>query len=241
MGWKTEPCPRCGGPKAIVAKLCRACHGETTNSPVCPTCGGKKSYDSKQCRGCQAADGRSHKPCPSCGKRIQSAATQCRECYDRGRTEKAAQYLCADCRKPTKQYASTRFAERCWPCEMKRRRVLPKKSCSVNGCPRPHRAKGFCSAHYQRSYRPRPTGQFRGNRLKNILAYWPCQICGYDRMPSDIHRLTPGAEGGTYIPGNIVALCVRCHREVHRGVTLPPAAPTEEEIRATPTPLAPTV
>lgn len=228
-----KPCPRCGGPKAVVAKLCRNCHGETTNSPVCPSCGGKKSYDSKLCRKCQGAQGKSHKPCPGCGTRIQSAATQCRACYDKARAEKAAKYLCVDCGQPTKQYASTRYAERCWPCEMQRRRERPKRPCSVDGCPRPHRAKGFCAVHYVQSYRPRPTGHFRGNRLRNILAYWPCQMCGYSDMPSDIHRLHPGSEGGKYTPGNMVALCVRCHREVHRGMKPAPPAPTEEEIRAT--------
>lgn len=237
-----EPCPRCGGPKAIVAKLCRNCHGETTNSPICPSCGGKKSYDSKLCRKCQGAQGKSRKPCPGCGTRIQSAATQCRACYDKARAEKAAKYLCADCGQPTKQYASTRYAERCMDCyRIYQAANRIQRPCSVDGCPRPHRAKGLCQVHYTKQYRPRPRGFFRGNRLKVILAYWPCQICGYSGMPSDIHRLIPGAEGGTYDVGNIVALCVRCHREVHRGLTPPPAAPTEEEIRATPAPLAPTV
>lgn len=233
MGWKMEPCPRCGGSKAIVAKLCRKCHGETTNSPICPSCGGKKSYDSKLCRKCQGAQGKSRKPCPGCGTRIQSAATQCRACYDKARAEKAAKYLCADCGQPTKQYASTRYAERCRDCDIKHRRYRPKKPCSVGGCLRPHQAKGFCVRHYQEHYRKVARGKGIGAIPFRLLALWPCQLCGYDRLRSAIHRLIPGAKGGQYVPGNMVALCSNCHREVHAGVAVAPSPPSETEILAT--------
>lgn len=231
MGWKMEPCPRCGGSKAIVAKLCRKCHGETTNSPTCPSCGGKKSYDSKLCRACQAGQGKSHKPCPDCGKRIQSANTRCRECYDK--TRELKHYFCIDCGVRTRRYSSTSHAERCGPCERKRRRI-PRGDdrCLVPDCLQPHAAKGFCQGHYRAVFRPERTGS-RNTNLKRALSRWPCQICGYSRMVSDVHRLFPGASGGEYVPGNMVALCVRCHREIHRELTPAPSAPTEDEIRAT--------
>lgn len=230
MAWKMEPCPRCRGPKATVAKLCRTCYGETSNSPTCPRCGGKKSYDAMRCRACQGAEGKSHKPCPNCGTRIQRAATQCRSCYDK--TRELKRYYCADCGQPTKQYASTRYAERCRACNTRYRRSLVPKACSVEGCPRPHQAKGLCPVHYAQAHQRRPKGLFRHSLPKTYLASWPCQLCGYDRVKSDVHRLHPGKDGGTYVPGNMVALCKRCHYEVHQGVTLPPPAPTEEEIVA---------
>lgn len=231
MVWQKEPCPRCGEPKVVIAKFCRKCVTETSDKPVCPQCGGKKYYSSKLCRPCKDKQATYWHPCPDCGKTIQQGSTRCLDCYNTARQHR--QPNCVDCGNPTKRYAATRAAKRCWACEMQRRRDRPKKPCSVDGCPRPHQAKGFCMVHYVQSYRPRPTGQFRGNRLRKILAFWPCQLCGYAGMPSDIHRLFPGAQGGLYTPGNMVALCVRCHREVHRGISHPPVAPTEEEIRAT--------
>ncbi len=207
MGWKMEPCPRCGGPKATVAKQCSRCYHETTNSPICPSCGGKKSYDSKLCRKCQGAQGKSHKPCPHCGTRIQSARTQCLACYNKARAEKAAKYLCADCGQPTKQYASTRYAERCRACHLQKQKTQGRQTRLSTG--------------------------LQMWKAKRALAAWPCQICSYHLLVSDIHRLTPGHQGGRYVVGNMVALCVRCHQEVHRGLTPAPIAPTENEIRAT--------
>lgn len=45
-----------------------------------------------------------------------------------------------------------------------------------------------------------------------------CQICGepnYDLL--DVHRITPGHEGGRYTIQNTVVLCCTCHRLHHAG------------------------
>lgn len=198
------PCPQCGGMKTRYAELCRSCSYETRT----------KSWGQ----------------CSDCSKRIRLPAIRCIACYDRNR--EATKPLCVDCGKPTKQYAHAYHAERCWPCDVIRRRSQPKRPCSINGCQRPHAAKGFCQNHYSAQYQPRPRGALRGGRAKLLLATWPCQLCGYSRMNSDVHRITPGSEGGRYTVGNMVSLCVRCHREVHRGLATAPIPPSEEEIRS---------
>jgi hypothetical protein len=178
------------------------------SSPVCPSCGGRKTHIAKLCRPCQGAQAKSFHPCPGCGKRIQRAAAQCRECYDK--TRELKRYYCEDCGLPTKQYASTRYAKRCRPCHLLTQKAQGRQT--------------------------RMTKGFQTWGAKRVLAIWPCQLCGYSRMVSDVHRLVFGSQGGRYVIGNMVALCVRCHREVHRGLSEAPPAPTEEEIRATITP-----
>ena len=45
-----------------------------------------------------------------------------------------------------------------------------------------------------------------------------CRICKdpcYEIL--DVHRLKPGAEGGEYVLGNVVAICANCHRKTHEG------------------------
>jgi len=33
----------------------------------------------------------------------------------------------------------------------------------------------------------------------------------------DVHRITPGAEGGKYTKENTVVVCSNCHRRIHAG------------------------
>lgn len=45
-----------------------------------------------------------------------------------------------------------------------------------------------------------------------------CKICGeeiYELL--DVHRITPGSQGGEYRGKNIVTICTRCHRLEHSG------------------------
>lgn len=197
----------------------------------CPKCGGMKTRNAELCRSCSYESRvKSWTACSECGKRIRQPATRCIACYDAGRAAKTP--ICVDCGKPTKQYAHDYYAQRCWSCEVLRRQSQPKRTCSMSGCQEIHSGKGLCRNHYSAQYKPRPRGALRGGRAKILLADWPCQICGYSRMKSDVHRILPGAEGGRYTVGNMVALCVRCHREVHRGLTATPNPPSDEEIRS---------
>jgi hypothetical protein len=178
----------------------------------------------KRCRPCRNEFyGPNH--CRDCGAEINRANERCRACYDKARGQKP---LCVDCGQPTKQYASEYFAQRCWPCENKRRRSQPVRICTVEGCERVHQAKGLCRNHYNQTLQRRraPSGR---TVLINWLKDLPCQLCGYSKMKSEAARLVPG---GPYRPGNVMALCVRCHREVDAGLTPPPTPLTAEEITA---------
>jgi predicted HNH restriction endonuclease len=44
-----------------------------------------------------------------------------------------------------------------------------------------------------------------------------CRICKRDVVELlDVHRITPGEEGGKYTENNSVCVCVVCHGRVHR-------------------------
>jgi len=195
---------------------------------VCPDCGGQMTHGSKRCRKCWAKQAPfAWKPCLTCDEKIRGASTRCRSCYDTDRIA-ARRYCAGECGAVLPDYGP----KRCWDCELKRRKERPERRCSVEGCLKKNDARGLCSSHYQQQYRPRRRGEHRGNTAKQLLSRWPCQLCCYDRLPCDVHRLIPGPQGGTYRPPNIVALCVRCHREVHRGIAVAPEPPTEADIRA---------
>lgn|SRR3990167_7522679 len=165
-------------------------------------------------------------PCPQCGNPKRKVADLCSNC-NLDRRKRAAEHPskpCQDCGAPLGDHGNR--AARCWKCWMKVRRSQPVKACSVEGCKRPHKAKGYCIKHYQ--------GRIAGKKARHgatginslfhsFAKLQPCQLCGYDKMPSHAHRLLAGSEGGTYVPGNVSALCARCHDEVHRGITAAPA------------------
>lgn len=164
------------------------------------------------------------KPCPSCGQLMRKAADLCRSCYNSRRKETAiGQHdSCVDCGKPTGDRAHR--AKRCWECWLKTRRSRPPKICSIPGCSKRSRARGLCVNHYADDSMARnPKTGLRLPRdwgVRAFLRHRPCQLCGYNRLPSHCHRLVP-LNGYTW--GNVVALCARCHEEVHRGLTAPPS------------------
>lgn len=43
-----------------------------------------------------------------------------------------------------------------------------------------------------------------------------CKFCEEDDLCTlDVHRITPGSEGGKYTEHNTVTCCVKCHRKIH--------------------------
>lgn len=196
----------------------------------CPKCGGTKTRGALACRKCKSDKAPSFARCASCGVRIRAAYTRCRACYDKARL--SAKPMCMDCGSPVKQYSRTLFAKRCWPCEIARRRIREWKMCSVEGCQNPHKAKGFCGHHYAtlvagRKRRTYGAGH-RGNQTAGLLSQIPCQVCGYSRMKSELHRIDASLG---YRSGNMVAVCSRCHDEIERGLTPCPTPLAEPEIR----------
>ena len=163
---------------------------------------------------------RSTKPCPGCGIGIVPESEYCSACRRKGPYAR----FCADCGQRI-SHTAHKDTKRCWSCHLVSRRAsaIPK-ICSVEGCSRPHKAKGFCLPHYQTERRRKEylgSGDERPQSLRvrrGDLIKLPCQVCGYSRLPSRLHRYIPGAQGGKYTMGNIVLLCSNCHEEVHRGL-----------------------
>lgn len=163
--------------------------------------------------------------CPKCGAPKRKPSKQCGACWrtSRRKNMRGLKFRCIDCsgRLGDKGHR----AERCWACHLKRIQSRKPTPCSVEGCQRPHRAKSYCSKHYQgriagpkaRTGTPGLNASFHSyTRLQ------PCQLCDYSAMNSHAHRLIPGKQGGGYTEGNVVALCARCHEEVHRGLAASP-------------------
>lgn len=116
---------------------------------------------------------------------------------------------CVDCGQPCWSRSG-----RCRPCQDAYRRSQ-HPICSVPGCERLVRARGLCKSHYE-AQRTRPEKRWLTRTTRQQVAEKPCQLCGYSRTTSHVHRVVP--ERG-YVEGNVVPLCSNCHREVHAGIT----------------------
>ena len=93
--------------------------------------------------------------------------------------------------------------------------MLPYRKCKIEGCNNMARNRGgqkrgtLCDKHHLRQY---PKW-----KLKKRLEKLPCQKCGWNLAPCDIHRIIPGSQGGKYTTDNVIVLCPNCHRLIHRG------------------------
>lgn len=160
---------------------------------------------------------RATKGCMDCGRLILPEYTRCQSCQ---RTSDRSRF-CRDCGTRISHRAK-RGSQRCWPCFNKERQATAVKGCSIEGCERPHTAKGMCRTHYRTVWRKRYPRRGTQWNLRHWVGSQPCQLCGYSRLRSHVHRLIEGRNGGQYVIGNMVALCARCHEEVGRGLTPPP-------------------
>ena len=155
---------------------------------------------------------RSTKPCSRCGTGILPEYTLCQTCQRTGPKTR----FCADCGVRI-SHSNRRESVRCWACHVKRLDNAPKRICSVPGCQKPHQARGYCLSHYVHNWRSTTRNGRRSDTYNRAwIAKQPCQLCGYNRMRSHVHRLR---KQGDYVVGNMVALCARCHDEVHTGLT----------------------
>lgn len=221
-------CVTCNGPitsHGRDTKQCQACWQAARI--FCPTCGkelDKRIQRKRQCRACWL---KAHpvRVCQRCAATLahgtRSTTSQCRACRSHPRAP------CVDCGKPL--ISSSRETIRCWSCHVVHRgNVAIVKHCSVVGCLREHKAKGLCLPHYQTARRRAQLLGYDSSQTLKVrrgeLAQAPCQVCGYDRLPSHLHRIIPGSQAGMYVIGNVATLCARCHEEVHRGlIPCPPA------------------
>lgn len=56
------------------------------------------------------------------------------------------------------------------------------------------------------------------NKKIKKLSDKKCKFCGEsDYCTLDVHRITPGSEGGIYSDHNTVTACGNCHRKIHDG------------------------
>lgn len=237
-------CSKCGTPITSHGKgtqVCRACY--QVEPKACATCGRELPRYARgtKCRDCWKARGpdgpRGPRPghtvtpnrtCERCGSPISKTsrpeALLCIKCYLHRMGHKGFR-TCVDCGNTLNRGSK---GTRCWSCHLARKRAQAgQKRCNFPGCERPYRAKGFCLVHYQDARRgAQLLGTTSPQTLKlqrRDLNAAPCQVCGYDRVPSHLHRIIPGAQGGKYVIGNVVAVCARCHEEIHRGLIPCPA------------------
>ena len=219
-----------------MAKICLTCKGPITShgrdTKQCGTCWAaarifcrecgveldKRNQRTKICRPCWH---KQHPPrfCEGCGDRLAlGTRTNTKRC---GACTARKPIPCLACGKDlseTKSYGATR----CWDCWSTARLLERPTTCSVTNCDQPPTdGRRVCYRHVLAQQRARRAGAPRRKdwRPKVMMAKLPCAVCEYDRLPSHVHRVIPGAAGGQYEIGNMVPLCARCHAEVHRGLT----------------------
>jgi len=157
--------------------------------------------------------------CVDCDAEFTNNKRQrCLMCWRKYQAEHRTSF-CIDCGKHL--ISRSRGKHRCRECYNLYLQTRPIHSCSVEGCGRQHRAKGFCMLHYKINFSIRPKGQNRGSNFRKQVSKSPCQICGYNKLPSNVHRIDSKLP---YQVGNMVALCYNCHAEVHHGITICPAS-----------------
>ena len=143
-------------------------------------------------------------------------------------------FVCEVCGKEFRAYASggrkRRFCSHaCRAVAIRGPRVArPVILCPICGrlfpLRRPSDHQKFCSRQcYAQSHRkPDSDAEVRPRfRFKESVAELfgnPCAVCGYDGMINDACHIVPASQGGPGTMDNAVKLCVRCHRELDRGV-----------------------
>ena len=164
--------------------------------------------------------------CIDCGIKVspRKGVLRCKRCWGLSRrgVRRIPTHRCADCDKElnARSRAARRKGGRCWDCYLRALDARPKRPCTTPGCKRPHEAKGLCHNHYRASLTKRQGGPGGKPKVHRYASAQACQICGYNRMPSQVNRID--ATKG-YVSGNVTAVCSRCHGEVTAGLIPHPA------------------
>lgn len=188
---------------------------------TCPICEQKEiRANHAMCWDCRMslrrASARAAAHCVDCGTKLAAPygdPQRCKPCEANLRRKRPL--FCSDCGIPVRGRTGL-----CRSCAARRRAqrhgLTVQRLCSVEGCHRPHAAKGLCKNHYEHR-RLAESGRASGSKSgwKYQLGRLPCALCDYDRMTSHLHRRVPALG---YTPENVVPLCARCHEEVHRGL-----------------------
>jgi len=176
---------------------------------TCPDCGNAMDARSKRCRDCFRG---TLPTCRDCGKQLgRDGQKQCRPCWMAEHTAKSSRPTCTDCGKRISW-----LAKRCWEHEMQYR---SSKSIRVQQ----ELMRAVRSDLKNPNSRKNRLRRWNAIPLRRLLGPKPCASCGYDKLPSRVHRLDP--EKG-YVLGNVVQVCPRCHDEVHAKLRVAPIAAT---------------
>ena len=105
-----------------------------------------------------------------------------------------------------------------------------KRPCAHRGCPNlAVRGERFCWEHldekaerHRRYDRTRPSASKRGYdqdwqqvRDDYIAAHPVCERSGCNAPADLVHHIVPKKRGGSDYPGNLMAVCSRCHQLLH--------------------------
>lgn len=164
-----------------------------------------------------------HNLCVDCGTAIAKHATRCKPCWGvsrRGERRKPI-VACHDCgaELPHGSQSRRNASGRCWDCHVRHLHNRPTRRCEIPECGRKHSGKGLCAMHYKQTLARSRGGEGFKNKVHRWVSAQPCQLCGYNRLPSEVNRIDPRKD---YTSGNVNALCRRCHAEVTQGITLAP-------------------
>ena len=100
----------------------------------------------------------------------------------------------------------------------------PLKHCTCVQCGKEFeststKAKYCCKQCKLKHYRASiSTEKYATRTLQNILLNFPCENCGWQEGPRDVHHITPVCEGGKNEIENLITLCPNCHRLAHRNL-----------------------
>lgn len=85
--------------------------------------------------------------------------------------------------------------------------------CPTPGCPELKPCPTHTPTPWAGSTRPGSTRRTRAIRAAVLRRDGHrCQRCGATGVPLEAAHITPDAEGGSYTPDNLRALCVPCHK-----------------------------